>query len=208
MGKHHTAAFVGGMEAGGAKIVCAVGRGPRDIAQSDRRAVFPTGEEPARILPHVIAWLQAHEHQQHEPLQALGIASFGPLDLVRASPRYGSITATPKRGWQQTDLLGPFQRAFAHLPIGFDTDVNAAALGERRWGAVRGVSDFVYITLGTGIGAGGWCRDTCFTGSCTRRWDTCDSHESRRTSSPAGARSTATAGRDYVLVPPYGHGRA
>ena len=84
-------------------------------------------------------------------VEALGIASFGPVELRPEHPAYGSITLTPKAGWSGTDVLGPFRAAFG-VPIGFDTDVNAAALAEGRWGAAAGLRSFVYLTLGTGIG--------------------------------------------------------
>ncbi|MFM8288272.1 MAG: ROK family protein, partial [Planctomycetaceae bacterium] len=91
-------------------------------------------------------------------LAALGVASFGPIDLDPRSPTQGFITTTPKLAWQFADLLGPLRRAFPTLPLGFDTDVNGAALGEARWGAARGLEDFVYVTVGTGIGGGGLAR--------------------------------------------------
>ncbi len=141
--------FFGGIEAGGTKIVCASGTGPEDI----HRAEFPSGDVPETVLPSVIGWLRGEEHRRG-PFRALGIGSFGPVDLSPLSPSYGRITTTPKEGWRYTDILGAFRRAFPGIPIGFDTDVNAAALGERRWGAARGLDDFVYITMGTGIGAG------------------------------------------------------
>jgi fructokinase len=86
-------------------------------------------------------------------LRAIGIGSFGPVDLHRGSPSYGHITATPKLAWRNFDLAGAVRGAL-DLPIGFDTDVNAAALAEARWGAARGLADFVYVTVGTGIGGG------------------------------------------------------
>jgi fructokinase len=86
-------------------------------------------------------------------LRAIGIGSFGPIDLHRSSPSYGHITATPKLAWRNFDLAGAVGSGL-HLPIGFDTDVNAAALGEARWGAAQGIADFVYVTVGTGIGGG------------------------------------------------------
>jgi fructokinase len=89
------------------------------------------------------------------PLSAIGIASFGPVDLVSGSPHYGHITSTPKPGWANTDLAGPIQRALGNIPVGFDTDTNGAGLGEYFWGRAAGLDDFVYITIGTGIGAGG-----------------------------------------------------
>jgi fructokinase len=86
-------------------------------------------------------------------LRAVGIGSFGPIDLHRGSPSYGHITATPKLAWRNFDLAGAVGSALK-LPTGFDTDVNAAALGEACWGAAQGIADFVYITVGTGIGGG------------------------------------------------------
>ena len=147
--------LVGAIEAGGTKFVVAVGRGPgKDLLA---RAQFPTGDDPASLLAQVIAWLRDAE-RAHGTLEALGIASFGPVDLDLISPKYGCITTTPKRGWKNADIVGPLRSAFPHRPIGFDTDVNGAALGEGRWGAAQGLDDFVYVTVGTGIGGGGVVR--------------------------------------------------
>lgn len=127
----------GGIEAGGTKFVCAIGSGPGDL----RRTTFPT-TTPAETIGRAIAFFD------NEKIEAIGIASFGPLDLER-----GFITATPKAGWRNTDFLGPVAHAL-QVPIGFDTDVNAAALAESRWGAGQGLTDLIYITVGTGIGGG------------------------------------------------------
>jgi len=135
----------GGIEAGGTKWVCAVGRGPQDIV--DEVCVDTT--TPAETLPQVIAFFQ----RQHQPISALGVGSFGPLDLNLRSPSYGHITVTPKPGWSGTDLVGTLGRAL-NVPVALDTDVNAAALGEGRWGAARDVEHFVYLTVGTGVGGG------------------------------------------------------
>ncbi|HEY3498112.1 MAG TPA: ROK family protein [Polyangiaceae bacterium] len=142
--------LVGAIEAGGTKFVCGVGSSPRDLS----RTVLPTSDRPAEVLAAAIAWLRAEERRRGK-LAALGVGSFGPIDLHRDSPSYGFVTSTPKPGWANTDVLGPLRAAFAGLPVGFDTDVNAAGLGEWRWGAARALDDFVYITVGTGIGAGG-----------------------------------------------------
>ena len=83
----------------------------------------------------------------------MGIASFGPVDLNIASPTYGSITSTPKLAWRNFPLLAKFNATFS-FPIAFDTDVNAATLAEGRWGAGIGLSDFIYVTIGIGIGGG------------------------------------------------------
>lgn len=149
------APLVGALEAGGTKFVCAVGHGPD--AGLRARAQFATGEDPARLLREVTDWLAAQE-RTHGPLAALGVASFGPIDLDECSPTHGHITTTPKPGWRNADILGPLRRAFPGRPIGFDTDVNGAALGEARWGAGRGLEDFIYVTAGTGIGGGGLAR--------------------------------------------------
>jgi len=146
---------VGAIEAGGTKFVVAVGSGPGGRLLA--REQFPTGDDPAALLRLVIEWLE-EAGRRHGPLAALGVASFGPVDLDPTSSTYGFITTTPKPGWADADLLGPLRRAFPGLPIGFDTDVNGAALGERVWGAARGLEDFVYVTAGTGIGGGGMAR--------------------------------------------------
>jgi fructokinase len=140
--------YYGGLEAGGTKLVCAIGTGPDSLLAETR---IPT-TTPAEALAHVIAFFQAQQ-AQHGPLAALGIGSFGPIDLNLTSPTYGYITATPKAGWSHVDLAGPLRAALG-VPIGFDTDVNAAALGEWRWGAAQGLDTFVYLTIGTGIGGG------------------------------------------------------
>lgn len=89
-----------------------------------------------------------------ETLALIDVASFGPIDLDPFSPTYSFITTTPKAGWSSTDLLMPLRQSFG-VPIGFDTDVNRAALAEHRRGAARGLSDFMYLTIDTGIGGGG-----------------------------------------------------
>lgn len=134
----------GGIEAGGTKWVCAVGTGPEDVADSVR---FPT-TTPAETIGRAIAFFQAHP-----PVAAVGIGSFGPIDVHPASPTFGFITTTPKPGWRDTDVAGPIRQALG-VPVGFDTDVNVAALGEGRWGAAQGLDTTVYLTIGTGIGGG------------------------------------------------------
>jgi len=143
------AGLYAGIEAGGTKWVCAVGSGPDDL----RAHLRLPNRLPAETIPAVIAFLEDQE-QAHGPLTAIGIGSFGPLDRDPASPTFGYLTTTPKPGWAGTDLAGYFRRAF-DTPVAFDTDANAAALGEYRWGAAQGLSDFVYLTIGTGIGGGG-----------------------------------------------------
>lgn len=155
MGQDRRDLLVGAIEGGGTKYVCAVGTGPGQGLLA--RASFPTGDDPAKLLAKVASWLKEQE-AIHGTLAAIGFASFGPIDLDSKSPTYGYVTSTPKPGWQNTDVLGPLKAAFGPIPIGFDTDTNGAALGERCWGAARGLDDFVYITIGTGIGAGGMAR--------------------------------------------------
>jgi fructokinase len=140
------AMMYGGIEAGGTKFVCAVGSGPNDIRADTQ---FPT-TTPDETIGRTIEFFRSHRAE----LVALGIASFGPVDLNRASPTFGYITTTPKPGWANTDLAGALRREFG-LPVGFDTDVNGAALGEYRWGAGQGLDTFLYLTIGTGIGGGG-----------------------------------------------------
>ena len=135
----------GGIEAGGTKWVCAVGTGPDDIAAS---VVFPTGE-PEETIAQATRFFTANGS-----LAAVGIGSFGPVDLRRTSPTWGRITTTPKAGWHNIDVASVLAEAL-QVPVGFDTDVNAAALAEQRWGAASRLDTFCYITVGTGIGGGG-----------------------------------------------------
>lgn len=134
----------GGIELGGTKIICAAGTGPSDI-QAEIRFTTTT---PGEALAQTLAFFQPYH------LTAIGIGSFGPISLHRGAPDYGSITTTPKAGWAHTDIVGPISRTL-NIPVGFDTDVNAAALGEWRWGAGHGLDTFIYLTIGTGVGGGG-----------------------------------------------------
>ena len=127
----------GAIEAGGTKFVCGMGTGPEDLVLHQ----VPTGS-PDSTIAEILRFFR------QQTLDALGIGSFGPIDRAR-----GRITSTPKRGWKNYDIAGTFRRAL-EIPVGFDTDVNAAALAEARWGAGRGLTDFVYVTVGTGIGGG------------------------------------------------------
>jgi len=138
---------LGGIEAGGTKFICAIGdaRDPRRILEQEQ---FPT-TLPEETIGRCLDFFR----RRADGLQAIGIASFGPVDVHEASPTYGYITTTPKANWGYTNLRGPLAEALG-VPIGFDTDVNGAALGEQRWGAAQGLTDFVYYTIGTGIGGG------------------------------------------------------
>ena len=137
----------GGIEAGGTKFVCGVGTGPDDL----RAETVIETTTPAETIGRAVAFLQ--EQAQQMPLAAIGIASFGPVDLDPQSKTYGYITATPKPGWRYADLQGTVQRALG-VPVAFDTDVNGAALGEHRWGAAQQQANVIYLTVGTGIGGG------------------------------------------------------
>lgn len=140
--------YVGGIEAGGTKFVCAVGTGPEDVRAEAR---FPT-TTPDETIGRAVAFFRDQEQRFGRPA-AIGIASFGPLDPNPTSPTFGYITTTPKPHWANVNLAGAIHAALG-VPIGFDTDVNIAGLGEWRWGAARGLSNFIYLTIGTGIGGG------------------------------------------------------
>jgi fructokinase len=140
--------FFGAVEGGGTKFVCAIGDDRGQILAQQR---FPT-TDPVSTLAAAQAFL-AQGVRDFGALAAIGVASFGPVELDKGSARHGFIGLTPKAGWSGTDIAGGFARQFP-CPIGFDTDVNAAALAEHRWGAARDVDNLVYVTIGTGIGGG------------------------------------------------------
>lgn len=133
----------GGLEAGGTKMVCAVGR--EDGTLIDRISI-PT-RSPEETIPELI------DYFKKKKVKALGIGCFGPLDLNRASKSYGSITNTPKAGWTGVNITEQMKKAL-DIPVGIDTDVNAAVLGEVMYGAAKGCSSAIYMTVGTGIGVG------------------------------------------------------
>src|SRR6185312_17507000 len=135
---------IGGIEAGGTRWTCAVGDGDGGI---ERVESFATAT-PAETLGQAVEFFAAVPD-----LEAVGIGAFGPVEVSRSSPRWGTITTTPKPGWRDTDVVSPLAAALG-VPIALDTDVNAAAVGEWRHGAARGLDTFVYITVGTGIGGG------------------------------------------------------
>lgn len=140
--------LLAGVELGGTKCVCILGTGPADVRATER---LPTAE-PEQTLRAIEAVLERWRAQSEAPA-ALGIASFGPVELRRDAPHYGFITSTSKAGWRDTDVARRLGRKLG-VPVGFDTDVNAAAFAEGRWGAARGLADFAYVTVGTGIGVG------------------------------------------------------
>ncbi len=135
----------GAIEAGGTKFVCGIGSGPDDL----RSIRIPT-TSPGETVRAAIEYLRS---EGGDALASVGVASFGPVDLRPGSPTFGFITSTPKQGWQNFDLAGTLARAL-NVPVGFDTDVNGAVLAESRWGAAEGLTDCLYLTVGTGIGGG------------------------------------------------------
>lgn len=138
----------GAIEAGGTKFVCMVGKNPDDILKEER---FDTTNPDDTIKKALDFFIPFAENKQ---LRAVGIASFGPVDLNQTSPTYGYITSTPKPGWKFVDLRGQIQRTL-NVPVAFDTDVNAAAFGEQYWIEENQLLDpFIYVTIGTGIGVG------------------------------------------------------
>ncbi|HEY5273802.1 MAG TPA: ROK family protein [Acidimicrobiales bacterium] len=135
----------GGIELGGTNCNFAVGASANEIVATAR---FDTGSDAAATLHHAVEWFQDQERRLGQNLTALGVASFGPLDLVR-----GTITRTPKAGWDMTPLRQELGRALG-CPVAVNTDVNCAALAEHAFGAGVGSRVFLYLTVGTGIGAG------------------------------------------------------
>jgi len=139
--------ILGGIEAGGTKFVCLLADGAGTILAEAR---FPT-RGPGETMGEVLGFFRSAAAGGIRP-DAVGIGAFGPLEL-RPGDRYGHIASTPKPGWSGADLVGPVRAALG-VPVEIDTDVNAAALAEARWGAAQGLGSFVYMTVGTGIGAG------------------------------------------------------
>ena len=133
----------GALEAGGTKMVCAIGDENGNILE---RVSIPTGT-PENTMPPMIEFFKG------KGISALGIGCFGPVDLDKKSPTYGYITSTPKLAWTNYPIVAEFEKALG-VPVGFDTDVNAAALGEATWGCTKDVENSIYITIGTGVGVG------------------------------------------------------
>ncbi len=133
----------GALEAGGTKMVCAIGKENGEILE---RISIPT-ETPDITMPKLLAYFQERE------IKALGIGCFGPVDLHPESKTYGYITTTSKLAWRNYDFLGYF-RDHLRVPLGFDTDVNGSMLGEATWGLAKGLDTALYITVGTGVGVG------------------------------------------------------
>ncbi|WP_276354956.1 ROK family protein [Cohnella caldifontis] len=134
---------IGAIEAGGTKFVCGIGNESGEI---EERVSFPT-ERPETTMANVISFFR------DKRVEAIGVGTFGPINADSSSPAYGSITTTPKPGWAGYAFLDTLKKEF-DVPYGWDTDVNAAALGEATWGAAKGLDSCVYYTIGTGVGAG------------------------------------------------------
>ena len=139
----------GGIETGGTKFICAVGTSEGEIVAEAKFRTATPQETMAQVIEFFLK-----QRQNIGPLKAIGIGSFGPLDLDRSSQTFGFITTAPKTKWMHTDLAGIVERNL-EVPVGIDTDVNLAALAENRWGAATGLHTFIYLTVGTGIGGGG-----------------------------------------------------
>lgn len=139
--------YFAALEVGGTKVNVAAGSGPDDLQalRISTRAPQETWLEVLRALETL---------SQGRAFDAIGIASFGPIDVNPQSPTYGRFRKTPKPGWSGFDLLSPLTEAYPEVPIGLDTDVNGAALGEKRWGGAKNLDTFVYVTVGTGLGVG------------------------------------------------------
>ena len=134
---------IGALEAGGTKMVCAIGNEKGEIFE---KISIPT-KTPETTMPEMIQWFKAKK------IEALGIGCFGPIDPDKDSPTYGYITSTPKLAWKDSNIVGAFEECLC-CPVGFDTDVNGSALGEVTFGQAKGKKNIVYLTVGTGIGAG------------------------------------------------------
>ncbi|TFE26623.1 ROK family protein [Cohnella luojiensis] len=135
--------LIGAVEAGGTKFVCGIGNEKGEVLD---RISFPT-EQPEKTLGQVIAYFRDKQ------VEAIGVGSFGPINIDKASPQYGYVTTTPKPGWANYPVLAELKKAL-NVPFGWDTDVNAAALGEATWGAAKGLDSCLYYTFGTGVGVG------------------------------------------------------
>lgn len=137
--------LVGGIEAGGTHCKCVIGTADGDIIAN---ASFRT-TAPDETIAQVLNFFTESPHR----IEALGIAHFGPVDIDQRSPSFGRILKAPKLGWSDLDIVGRY-RGVLQVPVAFQSDVNAAAVGEAALGAGRGLSNFVYVTVGTGIGGG------------------------------------------------------
>ena len=134
--------LIGALEAGGTKMVCATGYADGTVLEREQIATTT----PQETVEAVNAWFADKD------IAALGIGAFGPTAVNPASSQYGKILETPKTAWRYFDLLGTIQNEL-NIPCGYDTDVNVACLGEVTFGCAQGLTDVVYLTIGTGVGA-------------------------------------------------------
>jgi fructokinase len=139
--------LIGGIELGGTKSIAVLAKGHTILS----RISLPTGDRPQEVVPALVGWLG--DQSEGQPLDAIGIASFGPVAVDPSAADFGSIRTTVKPGWSGAPVRQLFVEAF-DCPVAIDTDVNAAALAEQRWGAARGLGTIAYVTIGTGIGVG------------------------------------------------------
>jgi fructokinase len=137
-----------GVELGGTKCICVMGSGPGDIRGYEEVPTLAPNETLDQIEAILDRWFC-----EYGSVKALGVASFGPLDLRATSAHYGHIVSTVKDGWSGTDVAGRLARRF-RIPVGLETDVHGAALAERRWGVAKALDNFAYVTVGTGVGVG------------------------------------------------------
>jgi hypothetical protein len=184
--------LLAGVELGGTKCLCILGSPAGEIRAQARVAT----QEPEATLARIDAVLEGWR-KEHGEFAALGIASFGPIDRHQESRTYGFITTTTKPGWQGTDIAARFARRHA-IDVGFDTDVNGAALAEGKWGAAQGLDDFAYITVGTGVGP---CS-----AAITPSWGTFGRCERPAMTGRASAPFTAHASKVSRAVPRSRHG--
>ena len=135
--------IIGALEAGGTKMVCAIGNENGEILDS---ISLPT-VTPEETMPPMIEYFKKNN------IEALGIGCFGPIDPDKKSETFGYITTSPKLAWANYDIVGEFKKAL-DVPVGFDTDVNGSCLGEATWGITKDVANSIYVTIGTGVGVG------------------------------------------------------
>ena len=143
----------GALEAGGTKMICAVGNENGQILD---QVSIPT-TTPEETMPQIIEYFKSKLDEslpEEDRIVALGVACFGPVDVREGSKTYGNILNTPKIPWRNYPMVKTLKEALGNIPVGFDTDVNGSLLGEATWGTAKGLSDAVYITIGTGIGMG------------------------------------------------------
>ena len=172
--------LIGALEAGGTKMVCATGYADGTVLEREQIATTT----PQETVEAVNAWFA------DKGIAALGIGAFGPTAVNPASPQYGKILETPKTAWRYFDLLGTIKNEL-NIPCGYDTDVNVACLGEVTFGCAKGLTDVVYLTIGTGVGAGVLSGGQLVHGMMHPSW----SRATRATpsASTAAAPSTTTA---------------